>query len=154
MSICLRQSKADPSTFVYWSPPWSTPLCFLSPPSWVSSVCLFLSFTFLSLSYVYMFPSFSKALPERILLPRTRVTRGSLYDQPTAEPRCHPKGSVLNLLFYLLLLSDLQSHSARIVVYLTKPDRTKVALICGGGSGHEPSHSGFVGERYQSLEFI
>lgn len=31
------------------------------------------------------------------------------------------------------------------VVYKTKLDRSKVALICGGGSGHEPSHAGFVG---------
>ncbi|KAA1470321.1 dihydroxyacetone kinase 1 [Dentipellis sp. KUC8613] len=31
------------------------------------------------------------------------------------------------------------------VVYLAEPDRSKVALICGGGSGHEPSHAGFVG---------
>ncbi|EGN96653.1 hypothetical protein SERLA73DRAFT_111299 [Serpula lacrymans var. lacrymans S7.3] len=32
------------------------------------------------------------------------------------------------------------------VVYAAFPDRSKVALLCGGGSGHEPSHSGFVGE--------
>ncbi|KAJ7439972.1 dihydroxyacetone kinase [Mycena latifolia] len=32
------------------------------------------------------------------------------------------------------------------VVYRSKLDRSKVALICGGGSGHEPSHAGFVGE--------
>ncbi|KAJ7144788.1 dihydroxyacetone kinase [Mycena crocata] len=32
------------------------------------------------------------------------------------------------------------------VVYKSKLDRSKVALICGGGSGHEPSHAGFVGE--------
>ncbi|GBE86465.1 Dihydroxyacetone kinase 1 [Sparassis crispa] len=32
------------------------------------------------------------------------------------------------------------------VVYVTSPDHTKVALICGGGSGHEPAHSGFVGD--------
>ncbi|KAI0741558.1 dihydroxyacetone kinase [Daedaleopsis nitida] len=31
------------------------------------------------------------------------------------------------------------------VVYVASPDRSKVALICGGGSGHEPSHAGFVG---------
>ncbi|KAG2129089.1 dihydroxyacetone kinase [Suillus bovinus] len=30
------------------------------------------------------------------------------------------------------------------VVYLADQDRSKVALLCGGGSGHEPSHSGFV----------
>ncbi|KAH8093308.1 dihydroxyacetone kinase [Cristinia sonorae] len=32
------------------------------------------------------------------------------------------------------------------VVYLTSRDRSKVALICGGGSGHEPAHAGFVGK--------
>ena len=32
------------------------------------------------------------------------------------------------------------------VVYVTNPDRSKVALICGGGSGHEPAHAVFVGE--------
>ncbi|KAF8215609.1 dihydroxyacetone kinase [Mycena galopus ATCC 62051] len=32
------------------------------------------------------------------------------------------------------------------VVFKSKLDRSKVALICGGGSGHEPSHAGFVGE--------
>ncbi|KAJ6541562.1 dihydroxyacetone kinase [Mycena capillaripes] len=32
------------------------------------------------------------------------------------------------------------------VVYRSTLDRSKVALICGGGSGHEPSHAGFVGE--------
>ncbi|KAH7927347.1 dihydroxyacetone kinase [Leucogyrophana mollusca] len=32
------------------------------------------------------------------------------------------------------------------VVHLASPDRSKVAIVCGGGSGHEPSHSGFVGE--------
>ncbi|KAF7303561.1 Dihydroxyacetone kinase [Mycena indigotica] len=32
------------------------------------------------------------------------------------------------------------------VVYKATLDRSKVALICGGGSGHEPSHAGFVGE--------
>ncbi|KAI0731307.1 dihydroxyacetone kinase 1 [Earliella scabrosa] len=32
------------------------------------------------------------------------------------------------------------------VIYVASPDRSKVALICGGGSGHEPSHAGFVGD--------
>ncbi|KZT18331.1 dihydroxyacetone kinase [Neolentinus lepideus HHB14362 ss-1] len=32
------------------------------------------------------------------------------------------------------------------VVYIANPDRSKVALICGGGSGHEPAHAGFVGD--------
>ena len=32
------------------------------------------------------------------------------------------------------------------VVYRSDWDRSKVALISGGGSGHEPAHAGFVGE--------
>ena len=31
------------------------------------------------------------------------------------------------------------------VLYQANPDRSKVAIVCGGGSGHEPSHAGFVG---------
>lgn len=27
-------------------------------------------------------------------------------------------------------------------------NRGNVALICGGGSGHEPAHAGFVGEYF------
>ena len=37
------------------------------------------------------------------------------------------------------------SLTGLVVVYVANPDRSKVALICGGGSGHEPSHAGFVG---------
>jgi dihydroxyacetone kinase-like protein len=33
----------------------------------------------------------------------------------------------------------------RIVVRTSSPVRGKVALICGGGSGHEPAHVGYVG---------
>ncbi|WGI36988.1 dihydroxyacetone kinase subunit DhaK [Mesomycoplasma lagogenitalium] len=32
------------------------------------------------------------------------------------------------------------------VIYDTKYDKNKVALISGGGSGHEPAHMGFVGQ--------
>ncbi|VDC04169.1 unnamed protein product [Peniophora sp. CBMAI 1063] len=32
------------------------------------------------------------------------------------------------------------------VVYQASQDRSKVALICGGGSGHEPAHAAFVGD--------
>ncbi|KAK0481357.1 dihydroxyacetone kinase [Armillaria novae-zelandiae] len=32
------------------------------------------------------------------------------------------------------------------VVYKRAIDPSKVAVICGGGSGHEPSHAGFVGD--------
>jgi dihydroxyacetone kinase-like protein len=34
----------------------------------------------------------------------------------------------------------------RIVVRTSSPVQGKVALICGGGSGHEPAHSGYVGK--------
>ncbi|KAL1747587.1 Dak1 domain-containing protein [Schizophyllum fasciatum] len=32
------------------------------------------------------------------------------------------------------------------ILHIAKPDRSKVAIICGGGSGHEPAHAGFVGD--------
>ncbi|KDR80673.1 hypothetical protein GALMADRAFT_135800 [Galerina marginata CBS 339.88] len=32
------------------------------------------------------------------------------------------------------------------IVYVESRDRSKVALMCGGGSGHEPAHAGFVGQ--------
>lgn len=32
------------------------------------------------------------------------------------------------------------------VVFLADQDKSRVGLICGGGSGHEPSHAGFVGQ--------
>ncbi|KAJ1306662.1 hypothetical protein OPQ81_007657 [Rhizoctonia solani] len=32
------------------------------------------------------------------------------------------------------------------VLYLIEPDRSRVAIISGGGAGHEPAHAGFVGE--------
>jgi len=32
------------------------------------------------------------------------------------------------------------------VVYQSKSDKSKVSLICGGGSGHEPAHAGYVGK--------
>ncbi|KAI0047127.1 dihydroxyacetone kinase 1 [Auriscalpium vulgare] len=41
---------------------------------------------------------------------------------------------------------QLSLDSANKVVHLTEQDKSKVALICGGGSGHEPSHAGFVGQ--------
>ncbi|TFK75036.1 dihydroxyacetone kinase 1 [Pluteus cervinus] len=38
----------------------------------------------------------------------------------------------------------LDSHNKS--VFVANPDRSKVALLCGGGSGHEPAHAGFVGK--------
>lgn len=32
------------------------------------------------------------------------------------------------------------------VIYHLKRDPSKVAVICGGGSGHEPAHAGYVGK--------
>ncbi|KAF9645870.1 dihydroxyacetone kinase 1 [Thelephora ganbajun] len=41
---------------------------------------------------------------------------------------------------------QLALDEANRVVYIASPDPSKVALICGGGSGHEPAHAGFVGD--------
>ena len=43
-------------------------------------------------------------------------------------------------------LARLDGYPHIRVVIRTDWDRTKVALVSGGGSGHEPSHAGFVGQ--------
>jgi dihydroxyacetone kinase len=43
-------------------------------------------------------------------------------------------------------LARLDGYPHIKVVYRSDWDRSKVALISGGGSGHEPAHAGFVGE--------
>lgn len=58
-----------------------------------------------------------------------------------------PETLVLDSLQGLLSLNpQLGLDVENKVVYVASPDRSKVALICGGGSGHEPSHAGFVGD--------
>ncbi len=44
------------------------------------------------------------------------------------------------------LLARLDGYPHIKVVVRTDWDRAKVALVSGGGSGHEPSHAGFVGQ--------
>ncbi len=43
-------------------------------------------------------------------------------------------------------LARLDGYPHIKVVFRTDWDRSKVALVSGGGSGHEPSHAGFVGQ--------
>lgn len=43
-------------------------------------------------------------------------------------------------------LSRLDGYPHIKVVFRTDWDKSKVALVSGGGSGHEPAHAGFVGE--------
>ena len=43
-------------------------------------------------------------------------------------------------------LARLDGYPHIRVVVRTDWDRGKVALVSGGGSGHEPSHAGFVGQ--------
>ncbi|KAJ6617440.1 dihydroxyacetone kinase [Mycena sp. CBHHK59/15] len=58
-----------------------------------------------------------------------------------------PNTLVVDSLIGLCLVNNqLSFDPPNKVVYKSKLDRSKVALICGGGSGHEPSHAGFVGE--------
>jgi dihydroxyacetone kinase len=58
-----------------------------------------------------------------------------------------PDSLVLDALSGLCTLNHaLSLDKDNKIVHLANQDRSKVALICGGGSGHEPSHSGFVGE--------
>jgi len=43
-------------------------------------------------------------------------------------------------------LSRLDGYPHIKVIYRSDWDKSKVALISGGGSGHEPAHAGFVGK--------
>ncbi len=43
-------------------------------------------------------------------------------------------------------LARLDGYPAIKVVVRTDWDRTQVAVVSGGGAGHEPAHAGFVGE--------
>lgn len=43
-------------------------------------------------------------------------------------------------------LARLDGYPHIKVVHRADIDRSKVALISGGGSGHEPAHAGFVGQ--------
>ena len=43
-------------------------------------------------------------------------------------------------------LRRLDGYPHNKVVYRAERDKSKVALLSGGGSGHEPSHAGFVGK--------
>ncbi|KIM32820.1 hypothetical protein M408DRAFT_187072 [Serendipita vermifera MAFF 305830] len=45
-----------------------------------------------------------------------------------------------------LLNPDVKVNVKHKVVYRSKQPENQVALISGGGSGHEPAHSGFVGD--------
>jgi len=42
-------------------------------------------------------------------------------------------------------LARLDGYPAIKVILRAAPDKTRVALVSGGGSGHEPAHAGFVG---------
>ncbi|KAI0788772.1 dihydroxyacetone kinase [Abortiporus biennis] len=58
-----------------------------------------------------------------------------------------PESLVIDSLEGLCALNpQLSLDAANKVVYLANRDPNKVALICGGGSGHEPAHAGYVGE--------
>ncbi|KAF9460518.1 Dak1 domain-containing protein [Collybia nuda] len=58
-----------------------------------------------------------------------------------------PESLVLDSLQGLCAVNPrLALDSQNKVVHIASPDRTKVALLCGGGSGHEPAHAGFVGQ--------
>ena len=57
----------------------------------------------------------------------------------------NPKNVVDEMIDGLTLNPDLQRIEGYNVVVRAKIDKSKVALISGGGSGHEPSHAGWVG---------
>ncbi|KAK2463564.1 hypothetical protein APHAL10511_004315 [Amanita phalloides] len=57
-----------------------------------------------------------------------------------------PVSLVLDSLHGLCVINpQLALDAKNKTVYVANHDKNKVALICGGGSGHEPAHAGFVG---------
>ncbi|KAI0077705.1 dihydroxyacetone kinase [Panus rudis PR-1116 ss-1] len=58
-----------------------------------------------------------------------------------------PESLVVDSLEGLTVLNpSLALDKQNKVVYLASRDSSKVALICGGGSGHEPAHAAYVGD--------
>eukprot|EP00900_Chrysochromulina_parva_P015943 jgi/Chrpa1/2434/Chrysochromulina_OHIO_Genome00009551-RA len=57
----------------------------------------------------------------------------------------NPKNVVDEMIDGVTLNPDLQRIEGYNVVVRATIDKSKVALISGGGSGHEPSHAGWVG---------
>ncbi|TBV74379.1 dihydroxyacetone kinase subunit DhaK [Pseudoxanthomonas winnipegensis] len=52
---------------------------------------------------------------------------------------------LLNAIAQLMPLRMSAPDSGMRIVLQAEPDATKVAVLSGGGSGHEPAHAGFVG---------
>lgn len=73
--------------------------------------------------------------------------KGLLALNPQLALEVENKGNFFFTIFGALPLTGLTSLR-HPVLYVQSPDRSKVALMCGGGSGHEPAHAGFVGELY------
>ena len=74
------------------------------------------------------------------ILPRCRVAL------PRAQLINNPKDVVEEMIDGITLNPALQRLDGYSVVVRSTIDKSKVALISGGGSGHEPSHAGWVGE--------
>ena len=66
---------------------------------------------------------------------------GLRHTNPTVNFDATHKGSVIAAVLH----PDVSNIDLSIVIFRKSHDRTKVSLICGGGSGHEPAHAGFVG---------
>ena len=73
----------------------------------------------------------------------SRVPSGLVCDQPKCCAR-HRQQRCVTIRASGAQVSP--RRSSPVVIYLKELNQSKVALICGGGSGHEPAHSGFVGE--------
>ncbi|TFY51867.1 hypothetical protein EVJ58_g10338 [Rhodofomes roseus] len=75
------------------------------------------------------------------------VTYAAMYHGAAKHFLNAPENLVVESLQGLCALNpQIALDVADKVVYVAKQDRSKVALICGGGSGHEPAHAGYVGD--------
>jgi dihydroxyacetone kinase len=59
-------------------------------------------------------------------------------DEPSQLPLDYLRG-------LMSVSKDVSVDEQYRVLHVRNPDKSKVALISGGGSGHEPAHAGFVG---------
>lgn len=111
--------------------------CFLSPPprsdavnEMIEGFCL----TNPRCTYLDGRADAVRSASRRVFVGRTHVLPTERGGERPSHPRCPPP----------LFTSPLRPPQIRVI--LRKDwDKSKVAIISGGGSGHEPAHAGYIG---------
>jgi dihydroxyacetone kinase len=73
--------------------------------------------------------------------PVDRALRNTLLNDPSLRLIVEEKGMCNIVQFW-----SSQPHESTVLFRQAPPNSKKVILLSGGGSGHEPAHSGFVGD--------